>query len=193
MTHGYPCIWRTSTVYTHTASQQCVRMKLPTNTELLTLLKSPVGAPDSFPSTDGGAQRVQWPAVYPSLSAVWCVGDELEMSDGLPVRVEQLWVAGRLPQGWPDGSYSSLAPHQVLGFMRPYYTQTHTVTQKHTSLQAYKHVCKHTLEADTCTFTVLEIGMQIHTGLEGNCSFRWGGEWKIEKLFQTCCMCWTGF
>lgn len=33
----------------------------------------------------GGAHRVHWPAVCPSLSAVWCVGDELEMSDGLPV------------------------------------------------------------------------------------------------------------
>lgn len=60
------------------------QMNCTTTTELLTLLKSSVGT-DSVPGVGGGAHWVHRPAVCPSLSAVWWVGDELEMSDGLPV------------------------------------------------------------------------------------------------------------
>jgi len=65
----------------------------------------------------GRACGLHQPAVSPSLFAVWWVRDELEMSDGLPVRAKQLWVTVGLPQGLPDGSYFSLAPRQVLKFM----------------------------------------------------------------------------
>lgn len=134
-------LWRTTPACAHTASQQCVQMKLTAAMELLTLLKCSVGTSDGFSGVGGGAHGVQGPAVGPSLSAVRWVGDELEMSDGLPVRAGQLWVAGGLPEGWPDGSYSSLAPRQVLGFTRPCYTQTHYCnTKTHTPADIQTHM-----------------------------------------------------
>ena len=83
--------------------------KPSTTTELLSLLRSTDGA-SSLMSVVVVAVVVvmvlgEWghgvhqPAVCPSLSAIRWDGDELEVSDGLPVRARQLWVVGGLPQG----------------------------------------------------------------------------------------------
>lgn len=163
-------------------------MKLPQNclhcwkahSALLTVCLVLVGRREK--GEEGGAQRVQQPAVCLSLSAIWWAGDELEMSDGLPVRAQQLWVAGRLPQGWPDGSYSSLALRQVLWFMRPCNTQIHAVIQKNMRLQTYKDMWKQRLKVDGFTFTVLEIA-DVQGWSESAVSGREKG--KNKKTFFT--------
>lgn len=106
---------------------------------LLMLLKSSFLT--LFRGVGRGARGLQRPAVCPSLSAVCWVGDELGMSDGLPVWAERLWVAAGLPQGWPDGCY---APHwpgvRCRGFMRICYTHAnHTKKNPHTACR-----CTHT-------------------------------------------------
>lgn len=73
------------------------------------------------------------------------------MSGGLPVGAEQLWVAGGVPQGRPDGSYPSLAPHQAPQSWTPV-THMQTFVQyynstKHISLETYKQTREHTLQA----------------------------------------------
>ena len=118
---------------------------------LLMLLKSSFLT--LFRGVGRGARGFQRPAVCPSLSAVCWVGDELGMSDGLPVWAERLWVAAGLPQGWPDGCY---APHwpgvRCRGFMRICYTHANHTKKTHTQpadvhTHTYIHMWERTLEA----------------------------------------------
>lgn len=129
---------------------------------LLTLLKSSFLT--LFPGVGRGARGLQRPAVCPSLSAVCWVGDELGMSDGLPVWAERLWVAAGLPQGWPDGCY---APHwpgvRCRGFVRICYTHAnHTKKKPHTQpADVHTHVRANTAGR-------LGRGVQMHARLEGS-------------------------
>ena len=143
---------------------------------LLMLLKSSFLT--LFRGVGRGARGLQRPAVCPSLSAVCWVGDELGMSDGLPVWAERLWVAAGLPQGWPDGCY---APHwpgvRCRGFMRICYTHANHTKKTHTQ-PADVHTHTHT-HVRTYTGGRLGRGVQMHARLEG--SLR-GEKWEMEKL-----------
>lgn len=148
MRHGFP--WRNA--HTHTASQESIQIYM------LTLLKSSVGISDSFPSVGGGFTKGPTASCLPliicSLVGWRWVGD---------VRQATCW--GRAALGGrrsPSGQTRwQLTPHiRCWGC----YAQTHTVAQKQTSLQTYKHVWKHTLEARTCTVQEIGIGVAHRAG-----------------------------
>lgn len=144
---------------THTYSQsQAAICPDETITELRTLLKSSVGTCPNVSGGGGGTLGLSASCLPLIICRLVC-GDELEMSDGLPVRGTSLWEASGIPQRCRWQPSSSSSPRQRPGFTRPRYTHTNTnMQQKKTSLQTYKHIGIH--EPEASRFTGLEISMQ---------------------------------